>query len=94
MREYIDQRVTGFADKNPEVALYVRHRPSRHPRLVAEYLNGKSKIVCVKNLTPEEIQKFVTQLRTESGAKAEKLKKPWHTERPSIQGNWNPFLNH
>ena len=54
---------------------------------------GNSRIVSVKNLTPKEIEHHVSLLRTSSGIKVTKLKKWWHTDNPTIQGNWNPFLN-
>lgn len=44
-------------------------------------------------MKPEEVQEIVTSLRNESGEEVKKLRKFWHTENPSIQGTWNPFLN-
>ena len=64
--------------------------PSLPPSLS---VNGNSKVVSVKNLTTKEIADHVSILRTSSGIKVTKLKKPWHTDNPTIQGNWNPFLN-
>ncbi len=54
-------------------------------------VNGNSKVVAVPNLAAEEVGEHVSSLRTFSGNKAVKLKKYWHTDRPSIQGNWSPF---
>ena len=56
-------------------------------------VNGNSKIVDVKNKTPEEINEWVDRLRHESGVKVQKIRQFWHTENPSIQGTWTPFLN-
>ena len=56
-------------------------------------VNGNSRVVSVKNQTAKEIMEHVSLLRTSSGIKATKLKKWWHTDNPSIQGNWTPFLN-
>lgn len=93
VREFIDNRVIDFAKQNPAVAVYVRYRPRRHPRLIGEFLNGNSQVVPVHNLSVEEVADFVSRLRTSSsGTKSTKLKKYWHTDRPSIQGNWSPFL--
>ena len=44
-------------------------------------------------MKPEEVEEVVTSLRNESGEEIKKLRKFWHTENPSIQGTWNPFLN-
>lgn len=56
-------------------------------------VNGNSKIVEVKTKTPEEIKGWVERLRNESGVKVQKVRQFWHTENPSIQGTWTPFLN-
>ena len=56
-------------------------------------VNGNSKIVEVKNKTPEEIKEWIERLRNESGVKVQKIRQFWHTENPSIQGTWTPFLN-
>ncbi|KAM7440505.1 39S ribosomal protein L43 [Porites harrisoni] len=93
IREYIDKNVVEFAKNNPEVTIYVRERNGKHPRIVANFINGNSKIVEVKNKTPEEIKEWVERLRNESGVKLQKIRQFWHTENPSIQGTWTPFLN-
>ncbi|EDO49536.1 predicted protein [Nematostella vectensis] len=93
IREYIDSEVLNFAKQNPEVAFYVRERNGKHPRIVAKYLNGNSKIIDVKNMQPSEISEWTRRLLGESGAKIEKIRKFWHTDNPSIQGTWDPFLN-
>ena len=56
-------------------------------------VNGNSKVVAVPNFSSDEVQHHVSLLRSSSGIKSSKLRKWWHTDRPSIQGNWNPFLN-
>lgn len=56
-------------------------------------MNGNSHVVSVPNMTVEEVGDHVSRLRTSSGVKTEKLKKYWRTDRPSIQGNWSPFLH-
>lgn len=55
-------------------------------------VNGNSRVVSVKNMSVEEISTHVDLLRSSSGIKTVKLPKPWHTDNPSIQGNWTPFL--
>ena len=112
-REYIDTHVIKFALANPQVSVYVRHRPSRHPRIIGEFrkpsglessprqyvvssifaVNGNSKVIAVNKLKCKEVKEHVDLLRTSSGIKTTKLKKWWHTDNPSIQGNWSPFLN-
>ncbi|XP_031555732.1 39S ribosomal protein L43, mitochondrial-like [Actinia tenebrosa] len=93
LRDFIDQNVVSFAKSNPQVAVYVRERNGKHPRIVANYLNGNSKIIDIKNMEIEDIRKWLERLRGESGVKIEKIRKPWHTDNPSIQGTWTPFTN-
>ncbi|VDP05213.1 unnamed protein product [Soboliphyme baturini] len=40
-----------------------------------------------------EVNKWVNYLRTRSGFPIVKFEEMQHTESPSIQGFWNPFLN-
>ncbi len=55
-------------------------------------VNGNSQVVPVPNLSSGEIKEHVWRLGSASGEKVKKLKKYWHTDNPSIQGNWSPFL--
>lgn len=91
--EYIDKNIVQFAKDNPGIAIYVMERSGKHPTITGHFIGGNSKEVEVKNMTPEKITEFVTRLRNESGEKVEKIRKYWHTENPSIQGTWNPFLH-
>ncbi|XP_064392186.1 large ribosomal subunit protein mL43-like [Halichondria panicea] len=92
VRQYLDSYVVKLAKEAPHTAIYVRLRPGRHPRLVGEFLNGNSQVVPVPNLSSGEIKEHVWRLGSASGEKVKKLKKYWHTDNPSIQGNWSPFL--
>ena len=56
-------------------------------------MNGNSKIIDIKNQEPHDINTWLERLKGESGNKIEKIRKFWHTENPSIQGTWNPFIN-
>lgn len=55
-------------------------------------VNGNSRVVSVRNMTVEQVSNHISLLRSASGIKIVKLPKPWHTDNPSIQGNWTPFL--
>lgn len=54
-------------------------------------MNGKSRVVSIKNLSQVEVRNKIEQLRDASGITRRKMKKWWHTDSPSIQGPWNPF---
>jgi len=38
-----------------------------------------------------DVCKWVEHLRSRSGVEIVRLRKPWHTDTPSIQGVWTPF---
>ena len=67
--------------------------PPSHPLPFSYLVNGNSRVVAVPNMSVSEVKDHVSRLRISSGVKTAKLKKYWHTERPTIQGNWSPFLN-
>lgn len=41
----------------------------------------------------EEITTLVQKLANQSGLDVIRIRKPFHTENPSIQGQWHPFTN-
>ena len=47
----------------------------------------------VPTLNQEMICQWVNHLRTHSGNETVRLRKTWHTDTPSIQGPWTPFVN-
>lgn len=47
----------------------------------------------MNNFSEEEIHEWVKLLRSQSGQKAVRLRKYWHTDNPSIQGIWTPMTN-
>ncbi len=46
-------------------------------------------------MDPDQISEWLERLKNESGKmwRTEKIRKPWHTDTPSIQGPWNPILH-
>ncbi|KAK7498646.1 hypothetical protein BaRGS_00010023 [Batillaria attramentaria] len=93
MRDFIEQHMLDFTKSNPGVVVYVKPRRHRAPALVAEYLNGRREVFSTNKMEADEICKWMEHLRTRSGEEIVRLAKPWHTETPSIQGIWHPFLN-
>lgn len=74
--------------------MYVKPRRHRQPVLVAEYLNGDRHWLCVRNQTEEELTKWIDLMRTQNkNSSAERMRKHWHTDCPSIQGPWTPFVH-
>ncbi|KAJ0093958.1 hypothetical protein Patl1_26740 [Pistacia atlantica] len=74
-------------------AIYSKSSISLFPTLPCRCLtvltrNHNERVVCVKNLTPEEILLQATRLRNALGRKVIKLKTRHVTKHPSVQGTW------
>merc|ERR1712137_1105278 len=93
IRNYIEHHLLDFAKGNPGVVVYLL--PQRHNRayLVAEYINGKKEEICVDKMKDTDIVKWVELLRSRSGQPIHRIKKPWVTNNPSIQGVWSPDMD-
>ncbi|CDS05565.1 hypothetical protein LRAMOSA08093 [Lichtheimia ramosa] len=92
MIEYIKKDLATFARENPQIQVIVEPRPHHHPIIRGNYLNGRDKVVCTRNMTPSEISQKVQLLRDSSGAKMKNLtKKPVISTTESIRGIWSPF---
>lgn len=47
----------------------------------------------ITNKTAAEISALLTKLTNQSGLDIIRIRKPFHTNNPSIQGQWHPFTN-
>ncbi|XP_007424993.1 39S ribosomal protein L43, mitochondrial [Python bivittatus] len=92
-REYIEEKIVDFARQNPGIAVYVNPKNCRIPTLVAEYLNGTVKEEPLTSKTAEEIADIIQKMVNQSGLEIIRIRKPFHTDNPSIQGQWHPFTN-
>ncbi|KAG4065281.1 hypothetical protein HA402_012723 [Bradysia odoriphaga] len=94
MRDFLENNLIDFAKNNPGVVVYVKPRRHRGPVMVAEYLNGERHWLNCHNHSNEEIIKWIDLLRGQNAnSSAVRLRKMWHTEKPSIQGPWTPFTH-
>ncbi|XP_061409066.1 large ribosomal subunit protein mL43 [Lethenteron reissneri] len=93
MRDFVENHLVDFARQNKATVIYVVPRKDSKPRLIAEYLNGTVRDVSVERKTSEEILSQVKLLSTQSGLDIVRIRKPFHTDYPSIQGMWQPFTN-
>ncbi|KAF7730423.1 39S ribosomal protein L51, mitochondrial [Apophysomyces ossiformis] len=92
MIEYIKKDLAKFARENPQIEIVVQPRPAHHPVIRGQYLNGRDKVICTRNLTPSQISKKVQLLRDSSGEKMKLLaKKPVISTTESVRGIWSPF---
>ncbi|KAI1887056.1 hypothetical protein AGOR_G00202100 [Albula goreensis] len=93
VREFIEEGVVDFAKKNPGTVVYVSPQSSRTPKIVAEYLNGNVKEEIITMKSSQEIGALLKKLSEQSGLDIIRIRKPFHTDNPSIQGQWHPFTN-
>ncbi|XP_066947299.1 large ribosomal subunit protein mL43 [Macrobrachium rosenbergii] len=93
MREYIEKELIHFARENPGVVVYVKPRRHRAPCLKAEYLNGGEDYISTHQLPCEDIVRWMAYLKGRSGYPTERLRKLQHTDHPSIQGPWTPWIH-
>ncbi|XP_030256183.1 large ribosomal subunit protein mL43 [Sparus aurata] len=93
VREFIEEGVVDYAKKNPSTVVYVSPQASRIPKIVAEYLNGSVREEIITNKTSPQVLELLTKLTNQSGLDIIRIRKPFHTDSPSIQGQWHPFTN-
>ncbi|KAM9336272.1 large ribosomal subunit protein mL43 [Symphorus nematophorus] len=93
VREFIEEGVVDYAKKNPSTVVYVSPQSCRIPKIVAEYLNGNVREEIVTSRTAPQISELLTKLTNQSGLDIIRIRKPFHTDSPSIQGQWHPFTN-
>uniref|UniRef100_A0A8C5R7B3 Large ribosomal subunit protein mL43 n=1 Tax=Leptobrachium leishanense TaxID=445787 RepID=A0A8C5R7B3_9ANUR len=92
-REFIEEKVLDFAKANPSVVLYVSPEKCRVPKLVAEYLNGSVREEGLNRMSADDIHQLIQKMANQSGLEIIRIRKPQHTDNPSIQGQWHAFTN-
>uniref|UniRef100_UPI00358E3F40 large ribosomal subunit protein mL43 n=1 Tax=Myxine glutinosa TaxID=7769 RepID=UPI00358E3F40 len=93
VRDYVENHVVDFAKKHQGTVVYISPRRCHVPKVTAEYLNGGTKVVALNSKSAEEIAQVITLMANQSGLDVVRIRKPFHTEHPSIQGLWQPFVN-
>jgi len=91
MNGFIKSLLPKFAAANPQVEFAVSPRPGKHPVIIGHYINGGTKPVCVRNLSPYEILKKTELLRDASGDKLRRSNKAVTSTKPSVRGIWSPY---
>ncbi|KFP71545.1 hypothetical protein N310_00069, partial [Acanthisitta chloris] len=92
-REFVEEVAQDFARQHPDVVLYVSRHSGLAPVLRAEYLNGTVREELIASKTSQEIAQLATKLANQSGLDIVRIRKPFHTDNPSIQGQWHPLTN-
>lgn len=56
-------------------------------------VNGGEEYISTHMQSSEDIKRWVEYMRSRSGYPVERLRKYQHTDHPSIQGPWNPWIH-
>ncbi|QSL64865.1 hypothetical protein MERGE_002169 [Pneumocystis wakefieldiae] len=91
MNIFLQKMLLKFSKDNPHIEMIVSRRPGKHPIIRGIYVNGREKVICVRNLDPQQILKKAELLRNSSGAKLKKVKWPVSSMNKSVRGIWSPF---
>ncbi|KAJ5918976.1 54S ribosomal protein L51 [Penicillium verhagenii] len=91
MLAFLTQTLPQFARENPQIELRVSPRPGKHPVIKGQYINGREKAICVRNLEPFEVLKKAMILKDASGEKLKRVKKPVTSITESVRGIWSPY---
>ncbi|KAL2109881.1 hypothetical protein VUR80DRAFT_1887 [Thermomyces stellatus] len=91
MNGFIKSHLSKFASENPEIEITVSPRPGKHPVIVAHYINGRHKAVCVRNAEPLQVLQKALLLRDANGEKNKRVTKPVSSINPSVRGVWSPY---
>ncbi|KAK8283267.1 hypothetical protein V6Z12_D08G083100 [Gossypium hirsutum] len=83
----MESELPTFKEKNPQLEVVNELIHGQHPHLKGFYKNKNERVVCVKNMTPEDILLYATRLRNALGRKVVKLTTRHVTKHPSVQDN-------
>ncbi|XP_052203865.1 54S ribosomal protein L51, mitochondrial-like [Diospyros lotus] len=92
IRAFMESHLPAFKENNPQLEVVTELIRGQHSHLKGFYKNKNQRVVCVKNLPPEDILLHATRLRNALGRKVVKLKTRHVTKHPSVQGTWTTDL--
>lgn len=88
IRAFMESELPALKEKNPQLEVITELSRGQHPYLKGIYRNRNERVVCVKNMDPEEVLLNATRLRNSLGRKVVKLRTRHVTKHPSVQGTW------
>ncbi|XP_059632965.1 large ribosomal subunit protein mL43 isoform X1 [Cornus florida] len=92
IRAFMESHLPAIKESNPQLEVVTELIRGQHPHLKGSYRNKNERVICVKNMTPEDILLHATRLRNALGRKVVKLKTRHVTNHPSVQGTWTTDL--
>lgn len=93
VRDFIEQDLIDFTNKNPGVVVYLKPRRFKTGVVVGEYLDGSYHWQSFHKMTREEVKLWLEFMTTRSGQAIQVFIKEHKVDWPSTQGPWHPFLN-
>ncbi|KAL7276099.1 39S ribosomal protein L51, mitochondrial [Rhizina undulata] len=91
MNSFLQHHLPAFAEKNPQVEMMVAPRPGKHPIIRGVYINGREKVICVRNLDHNKVLQQAELLRNASGDKLKRCTKPVTSANEGVRGIFSPF---
>lgn len=84
-----------WAEKHPQIQFEIV-RKSGHPVIKGEYVNGREKAICVRNLNIDNVENKLKLLRDASGEQLRHRTKNNNVEtlNDSVRGIWSPLHVH
>ncbi|CCH44640.1 hypothetical protein BN7_4209 [Wickerhamomyces ciferrii] len=90
LREFLRRRLENYATSNPKIEFKIIEKAG-HPVIKGEYINGREKAICIRNLNIDIIQQKLNLLRESSGAQLTRTKGKVTSLNESIRGIWSPL---
>ncbi|PSR78093.1 mitochondrial 54S ribosomal protein L51, partial [Coniella lustricola] len=91
MNQFLESHLPRFAKSHPEIEISVSPRPQQHPSVIAHYINGNTRPVCLRKLDPNQILGKVELLRDSTGERNKRVKKPVKSINVGVRGIWSPY---
>lgn len=90
LRDFLRKRLDTYAAANPKIEFKVFEKAG-HPVIKGEYINGREKAICIRNLNIDNVQNKMNLLRESSGEQLRSTKSKVESLNESIRGIWSPL---
>ena len=101
VRDFIRNRIVGFAKRFPHVEFETLRKPGRHPVIHGTYKNGNIKPISVRAMNEEEVEAACRRMADSTGRKMTKItRQVKHSTRGdmgesgSLQGVWTAGIDY
>lgn len=90
LRDFLKLRLDKYAESNPKIEFRVVQKAG-HPVIKGEYINGREKAICIRNLNIDNVQNKLNLLRESSGEQLRKRNSKVESVNTSVRGVWSPL---